>query len=187
MTLVVPDARITAGRRSSAANSPGNKRRTASLVTPPPKAVRIAVSVGRCYFSKIQAVTQIPGPAAANPLFAPLVVPPVGTNRGMEMNREAITRLQLARKNGMPRDDVADLYEYLKLQIEDAADNWRAKRATCEDGSIAFIGEGHVLVVHETGVYTGKLGGLLKIGGTLTPNGFRFPRPDLNADARCVA
>lgn len=104
------------------------------------------------------------------------------------MNREAMTRLVSARAQGMSRDDIAALYENLKGQIESAAEDWRADRVSCADGSVAFVGQMHVLVIHANGIYRGHLGALLPYhGGMMTPSGFVFPPPNLDAATVQVA
>jgi hypothetical protein len=101
------------------------------------------------------------------------------------MCREAITRLVSARRQGRTIAEVADLFESLKEQIEDTAEDWRADRARCADGSIAFVGRPHSLVIHPDGIYVGPLGGpddfLPTVGITRDEQGWVFPAPNLKA------
>jgi hypothetical protein len=103
------------------------------------------------------------------------------------MNREAVSRLKAAWQRGMSHELIAELYESLKRQIESTADDWRADRVLCLDGSVAFVGQVHVLVVHQSGIFVGQLGSLLPfVGGKMTPEGYVFPAPDLNEARRQV-
>ena len=64
------------------------------------------------------------------------------------MNLAATDRLVLARAAGWGYDQLADLYDVMKQQIERSVTGWRADRARCADGSHAFIGrKGPVLII----------------------------------------
>jgi hypothetical protein len=112
--------------------------------------------------------------------------PPSGPNQGRFLNREAIRRLELAHGAGWSYDDLAELYNDLKLQIERLCPGWRADRIRCSDGSHGFLGSlGPVLVIMpDRSIYLGRLGataadGLVHYVGLVPqPNGsFAFPPP----------
>lgn len=86
-------------------------------------------------------------------------------------------------EGGMPRSDIADLYDFLKKQIEAVAGgSWRANRWECVDGSVVFLGEIHVLVISDTGIFAGKINALVTpASGTVVGGRFLFPAPNFDA------
>lgn len=76
------------------------------------------------------------------------------------MNSEAVKRLLDAHAAGWPQDELADLYERLKRQIESSVPGWTATRGVCRDGSHVFIGSlGRSLVIMpDRSIWIGDLG-----------------------------
>jgi len=77
------------------------------------------------------------------------------------LNGQALFRLQEAHAQAWSHDELAELYNDLKLQIEQACPGWRADRVKCSDGSHGFVGAlGPVLVIlPDRAIYLGQLGG----------------------------
>ena len=102
------------------------------------------------------------------------------------MNREAVRRLVLAHDSGWSYDELVALYDELRLQIQAASPGWTADRASCRDGSTAFVGGlGAVLaILPNRSIFIGHLSsaadeGLLSYSGmTFSPTGLvQFPPP----------
>jgi len=129
-------------------------------------------------------------PSPKDPGFRTLPVAPSGENAGTFMNREAVRRLTLAHDSGWSYDELVTLYDDLRLQIQAASPGWTADRASCRDGSTAFVGGlGAVLaILPNRSLYIGHLGsaeeeGLLSYSGmTFTHTGsVQFPPPNPRA------
>ncbi|HTU60940.1 MAG TPA: hypothetical protein VMF89_20950, partial [Polyangiales bacterium] len=106
------------------------------------------------------------------------------------LNREALRRLQAAHGVGFSADALAELYNHLKLQIEQACPGWRAQRIKCSDLSHGFIGAlGPVLVIQQNReIYLGHLGATAADGllyytelVPLADHTLAFPPPCLTA------
>jgi len=106
------------------------------------------------------------------------------------MNREAVRRLTLAHDSGWSYDELVELYDELRLQIQAANPGWTADRASCRDGSTAFVGGlGAVLaILPNRSLFIGHLSsaaeeGLLSYSSmTFTQTGsVQFPPPNPNA------
>lgn len=119
--------------------------------------------------------------------FRTLPKAPRGENAGTFMNREAVRRLGLAHDTGESYDELVALYDAFRLQIQAASHGWTADRASCSDGSTAFVGGlGAVLaILPDRSLLIGHLGsasdeGLLSYAGmTFTDSGaVQFPPPN---------
>ena len=106
------------------------------------------------------------------------------------LNREALQRLQRAHAAGADAEALAELYDHLKLQIEQACPGWRAQRVKCSDRSHGFIGAlGPVLVIRQNReIYLGHLGATAADGllyytelVSLADHTLAFPPPCLTA------
>jgi len=129
-----------------------------------------------------------------DPAFGVLPAAPSGGNIGRFLNQEAVDRLILAHDAGWSYAQLVDLYDGFRLQIQRASPGWIADRASCSDGSTAFVGAlpgvaNRVLVVMpDRSMFLGSLGatqvdGLLSYSGmTFTPTGtVQFPAPNAAA------
>ncbi|HET9952988.1 MAG TPA: hypothetical protein VFQ61_00720 [Polyangiaceae bacterium] len=112
---------------------------------------------------------------------------PGESSSGHLLNREALRRLELAHDAGWTADELAELYNELKIQIENTCPGWRADRVKCSDGSEAFVGAlGPVLLVlPDRGLFIGHLGAtaadgaLFYTGMVMSPDGcLMFPPPN---------
>lgn len=106
------------------------------------------------------------------------------------MNHEAVARVLLAHADGWSYDDLADLYQRLKVQIEANNPSWTAARARCADGSHVFTGSlgRSLLFCPDRTVWVGDLGKAPQVtlisyqGMTVAPGGtLVFPVPNLAA------
>jgi hypothetical protein len=129
-------------------------------------------------------------PSPGKPGFRVLPAPPVGGNVGKFLNSEAIRRLILAYDSAWSYDDLVDLYDSFRLQIQRANPGWTADRGGCSDGSTVFVGSlGAVLaIMPDRSLLLGQLAGapaagLLSYQGmTVTPTGtVQFPPPNPSA------
>jgi hypothetical protein len=129
-----------------------------------------------------------------DPAFATLPTLPSAGNAGRFLNQQAIARLILAHDDGWSYDQLVDLYDSFRLQIQRASPGWTADRAQCTDGSTAFLGTlptiaNRVLVIMpDRSLWIGSLGtapsdGLLTpIGMSFAPDGtVQFPPPNTAA------
>jgi hypothetical protein len=127
-----------------------------------------------------------------DPGFTSLPAAPTGGNVGRFLNQEAIRRLTLAYDAGWSYDQLVDLYDNFRLQIQRSCPGWTADRAACSDGSTAFVGalpaaSNRILVImRDRSLLLGSLGAtrsaaLLSYAGmTFAPGGtvqFLPPNP----------
>ena len=129
-----------------------------------------------------------------DPGFTSLSATPTGGNVGRFLNQTAVQRLLLAYDAGWSYDQLVDLYDNFRQQIQRANPGWIADRSACSDGSTAFVGalpalpDRVLVIMPDRSLLLGSLAAnpsaaLLSYSGiTFAPGGTaQFPPPNPSA------